>query len=283
MIKHADSLNFWQALQEARQKRTVDKRNQELRPAWWTNLTSDAAGGLVPSRLISSNMYNSAKPEHYTRNANEISDIVEHSGMDLSTYHIPPKNPKSLTQNYFYQPNTTSGKLNWLQRLATGLPKEPEFGEHGALAKSGPNAEQWHIPILARELGKVQEAHSPEILPKLISRLRNPSALAGSIAGGVESLRALDNNSRPLAERKQMLNRASAISGAGMIPLLTNELRAGGKGMNLLRSLPLTNKAGILEEAARTNPKAFSTYALMAAAPVLAPQIAKLFLPKHVD
>jgi hypothetical protein len=80
-----------------------------------------------------------------------------------------------------------------------------------------------------------------------------------------------------------MLDRASGIGGLATAPTLINEFRASRNGLRLLKNLPLENKAELLQEAGRLYPRAFSTYALMAAAPVLAPQIAKLFLPKHVD
>jgi len=266
MIKHADSLNFWQ---QARQ----DRRNKELRPAWWTNAVGPEALS-VPSAVSALTMFHKSQPEHFTQNVDELLDTIGHSGLDTTVFHLPGKR----LENYFYM----GGKPGPITRLLHHLPEDMSVGQHGLVGKMSGPAGHWHIPALTHELGHAQEEHMMGPLAKAVQHARPIGAL-GVLGGGIESFRALSNANRPVADRKQMLDRASAISGASSLPTLINEFRASRNGLRMLEKMPLANKASILQEAGRMYPRAFSTYAMMAAAPVLAPQIAKMFLPQHVD
>lgn len=269
MIKHADSLNFWQALKNHQTQR----RNKELRPAWWANAALPEAG-TVPAAMIGHHAF---KPDqrYYTQNTDELRDIVDRSGMDLATEHQPapfgtPEFIEKLLRNYGY-------KHKGVSELASQVP-----ARDGSILKMMGDPDRWHIPALAHEIGHAQEEHTMGGIAKAIQHAR-PVGTLGVLGSDIESFRALSNADRPIGERKQMLNRASLFAGAGTAPILVNEFRASRNGLRFLKSLPLANKAEILQEAGRAYPRMFSTYALMAAAPVLAPQIAKLFLPKHVD
>ena len=71
-----------------------------------------------------------------------------------------------------------------------------------------------------------------------------------------------------------------------MLPVLLNEYHASRNGLKLLKSLP-----GILPGAEHASvaaarhlyPRAFGTYAALAAAMAGAPQVAKYFMHKHQE
>lgn len=269
MLKHADSLDFFQNLVKSRK----DKRDDELSNAYGVNFLAPEMIG-IPAGLAQNHFAGKAfidTPEvAHTHGWDELNHILGSSGLDLK-----PIITKTTSENYSYQPGRS------LVNKIFGTMKVP-FGRHGNIGKEGMDPDRWNIPALAHEIGHAQTHHSSNLIERLLARSKplGPLALGGSV---FESFRALDDNPRSVDERKNMLNTASGLGGLAFAPILNNEYQASSKGMKLLKNLALENKGEILAAARKTYPKAFSSYALMAAAPVLGPQIAKLFLPKHVD
>ena len=270
MTKHADSLNFFQALKD----RQTQQRNAQLSPAWWANALSPEviAAGNIP---IVASLFGNKSPNIHTKDEGALSDLIGQSGMDVKPVHqeleswmkkVPGLQP--IFRNYFYKAKG-HGDIT--------------PGAHGIVGQIGGDVDHWNIPMTAHELGHAQIEHGMVgPLARALQKAR-PLGLLGLGGNIFESYRALGNADRSMDERKRMLNRASAFSGLGSIPMVANEYQASRRGLDLLKGMALENKGEILNAARKAYPKAFSTYALMAAAPVLAPQIAKLFLPKHVS
>jgi hypothetical protein len=179
MIKHADSLNFWQSARE-------NDRNKELRPAWWANALLPEAVGAVGFPNVAT-LYSKRPESVYTHSVADIDNILDNSKLELTAVHQPPGRMTKLLQrilpdfqNYAYR--------------NTALPGESpaNFGRHGQVSQLGHEPpERWHIPSLAHEIGHAQEEHVMGPLARAVQHARPLGAL-GVLGGAIESFRALN-------------------------------------------------------------------------------------------
>jgi hypothetical protein len=239
------------------------------------DLSLAAVGGLVPTGLLNTLGRRALAPKWETVEQDMVSPdfsnrLIRQSGLDLERGQLPPS-LKAMGVGGAYMPP-------WQARLAKIFSRNIGIQgnhPHGAILLSG--SEEVPASIIAHELGHGL-AHSGKagVLAQMLARGRF-AGVVGPLGSMVDQIRAL-SGTKSMEERDRLLNQASLFTGAGMMPIVADEMQASRNAMKLLGQLPAGMRNPFLQNASKILGRNTAMYGLIGAGGILAPQAMKLGL-----